>query len=103
MSSVPEFSRLVSGDDARAGAGSWMARAACRGTDPEFFFPVAVTGAAAEQIRSAKAVCGVCEVLADCLSYALRAMPHGIWGGTTREERIVMRMPRAEVNRKVTS
>jgi WhiB family redox-sensing transcriptional regulator len=80
-----------------------MARAACRGTDPEFFFPVAVTGAAAEQVRSAKAVCGRCEVRADCLSYALRAMPHGIWGGTTWEERIVMRMPRAEVNRKVTS
>jgi len=95
--------RQVAGDDARAGAGSWMARAACRGTDPECFFPVSVKGAAAEQVRSAKAVCGRCEVLAECLSYALRAMPHGIWGGTTWEERIVMRMPRAEVNRKVTS
>jgi hypothetical protein len=37
------------------------------------------------------------------LSYALRAMPHGIWGGTTWEGRVVMRMPLAEVNRKVTS
>ncbi len=48
--------RLVAGDDARAGAGSWMARADCRGTDLEFFFPVSVTGAAAEQVRSAKAL-----------------------------------------------
>ena len=102
MSSVPEL-RLVAGGDARAGAGSWMARAACRGTDPEFFFPVSVKGAAAEQVRSAKAVCGRCEVLADCLSYALRAMPHGIWGGTTWEERIVMRMPLTGINRKVNS
>jgi hypothetical protein len=29
-------------------------------------------------------------------------MPSG-WGGTTWEERIVMRMPLAEANRKVTS
>ena len=95
--------RLVAGDDARASAGSWMARGACRGTDPELFFPIAVTGAAADQVRSAKAVCGRCEVLAHCLSYALRALPHGIWGGTTREERIAMRMRLAEVNRKVNS
>jgi WhiB family redox-sensing transcriptional regulator len=102
VSSVPEL-RLVAGGDARAGAGSWMARAACRGTDPETFFPVSVTAAAAGQVRSAKAVCGRCEVLADCLSYALRAMPQGIWGGTTREERIVMRMPLTGINRKVNS
>jgi WhiB family transcriptional regulator, redox-sensing transcriptional regulator len=66
-----------------------------RGIDPELFFPVAVTGAAAGQVSSAKAVCGRCEVGADCLAYALQTMPHGIWGATTREERIAMRVPPA--------
>ena len=77
--------------DARAGSASWMTHGACLGTDPELFFPVAVTGATTEQVSSAKAVCGRCQVRENCLSYALRAMPHGIWGGTTRQERIAMR------------
>ena len=84
--------RLILGVGARAGSEDWMARGACQGADPELFFPVAVMGGAVEQIRSAKAVCGRCEVDKNCLSYALATMPHGIWGGTTREERIAMRV-----------
>lgn len=67
---------------------SWMSRGACRQVDPELFFPIAaVTGPAARQAETAKAVCGRCVVHANCLSYALEAMPEGIWGGTTLEER----------------
>jgi WhiB family redox-sensing transcriptional regulator len=67
---------------------SWMSRAACRQSDPELFFPIAaVTGPVARQVEAAKAVCGRCAVRADCLSYSLEAMPEGIWGGTTPEER----------------
>jgi WhiB family redox-sensing transcriptional regulator len=67
---------------------SWMSRGACRQADPELFFPVAaVTGPAARQAEAAKAVCGRCDVRANCLSYAVEAMPEGIWGGTTPEER----------------
>jgi len=56
--------------------------------DPELFFPVTVVaGPAARQAEAAKAVCGPCAVRANCLSYALEAMPEGIWGGTTPEER----------------
>jgi WhiB family redox-sensing transcriptional regulator len=68
---------------------SWMSRGACRQEpDPELFFPVAaVTGPAARQVEAAKAVCGRCAVRTHCLSYALEAMPEGIWGGTTPEER----------------
>jgi WhiB family redox-sensing transcriptional regulator len=66
---------------------SWMSRGACRQVDPELFFPTAVTGPAARQVEAAKAVCGLCVVRANCLSYALEAMPEGIWGGTTMEER----------------
>jgi WhiB family transcriptional regulator, redox-sensing transcriptional regulator len=67
---------------------SWMSRGACRQADPELFFPIAaVTGPAARQVEAAKAVCERCAVRANCLSYALEAMPEGIWGGTTLEER----------------
>jgi WhiB family redox-sensing transcriptional regulator len=67
---------------------SWMSRGACRQADPELFFPIAaVTGPAARQAEAAKAVCGRCDVRANCLSYALEAMPEGIWGATTPQER----------------
>ena len=67
---------------------SWMSRGACRTADPGLFFPVAaVTGPAARQAEAAKAVCRPCAVRANCLSYALEAMPEGIWGGTTPDER----------------
>jgi len=65
-----------------------MSRGACRQADPELFFPVpAITGLTARQVEAAKAVCGPCSVRANCLSYALEAMPEGIWGGTTLDER----------------
>lgn len=67
---------------------SWMSRGACRQADPELFFPIGPTaGPVARQVEAAKAVCGSCAVRANCLSYALEAMPEGIWGGTTMEER----------------
>jgi WhiB family redox-sensing transcriptional regulator len=64
-----------------------MLRGACRQVDPELFFPIAAKGPAEQQVADAKAVCGPCAVRPDCLSYALEALPEGIWGGTTREER----------------
>jgi WhiB family redox-sensing transcriptional regulator len=85
--------RLIARVGAGAGATSWMAHGACHRSDPELFFPIAAAGTAAEQIQTiyAKTVCGRCEVGKECLSYALRTMPDGIWGGTTREERIGLR------------
>jgi WhiB family redox-sensing transcriptional regulator len=79
----------------------WMSRGACRQADPELFFPVAVTGAAARQAEAAKAVCGPCAVRASCLSYALEAMPEGVWGGTTLEERRAAR--KRPVRRKASA
>jgi WhiB family transcriptional regulator, redox-sensing transcriptional regulator len=75
----------------REGSGDWMAYGACHGADPELFFPVATAGRALEQVNSAKAVCVRCTVRADCLSYALQTMQHGIWGGTTPDERAALR------------
>ena len=70
----------------------WMSSGACLQADPELFFPpAAVAGPAARQAEAAKAVCGSCAVRKNCLSYALEAMPEGIWGGTTLNERLAVR------------
>ena len=79
-------------DDPYWASADWMARGACHGIDPELFFPISATGRSTPQIDAAKTVCGRCVVSDDCLSYALRVMPDGIWGGTTKEERIAMRL-----------
>jgi WhiB family transcriptional regulator, redox-sensing transcriptional regulator len=64
-----------------------MARGACRQADPELFFPISTAGAGVWQAQAAKTVCGGCAVSVSCLAYALEAMPEGIWGGTTLDER----------------
>lgn len=68
------------------GSPGWMPRGACRGEDPELFFPVTAAGPALAQAFAAKAVCFRCAVRAACLSYALATGQAGIWGGTTQEE-----------------
>jgi WhiB family transcriptional regulator, redox-sensing transcriptional regulator len=74
-----------------AGSLAWVSLGACYGEDPELFFPVAAAGPALRQVNAAKAVCRRCTVRASCLSYAMDAMPEGIWGGTTPEDRLAMR------------
>lgn len=67
---------------------AWRTRAACRREDPELFFPVGTAGPARLQAEQAKAVCRRCQVTAECLTWAVRTgQQHGIWGGTTAEER----------------
>jgi WhiB family redox-sensing transcriptional regulator len=70
----------------------WRSEALCRDTDPELFFPIGTTGAALVQIEHARAVCRQCPVQADCLDFALSTnQDSGIWGGTSEEERRVLR------------
>lgn len=70
----------------------WTERAACRGLDPELFFPIGTVGPALEEVSEAKAVCRRCPVRSECLDWALRmGEAHGIWGGTTPEERRFLR------------
>jgi WhiB family redox-sensing transcriptional regulator len=46
-------------------------------TDPELFF-----ADTAEDVRRAKALCGICPVRSACLAGALqRGEPYGVWGG----------------------
>jgi WhiB family redox-sensing transcriptional regulator len=70
---------------------SWITQGACRDEDPELFFPVSVLGPGLDQADRAKAVCGRCLVRRRCLAYAMGTRQAGIWGGTTDNERRVLR------------
>jgi WhiB family redox-sensing transcriptional regulator len=62
---------------------SWRDQAACRGLDPDIFYPVSDDDA-----DMAKAVCATCPVREACLEYALANRERdGIWGGATERER----------------
>jgi WhiB family transcriptional regulator, redox-sensing transcriptional regulator len=54
----------------------------------ELFFPITKVGVAAIETSRAKAICERCTIRRRCLDYALASgEPHGIWGGTTEDER----------------
>jgi hypothetical protein len=92
MSTTTTQITAVSGS-VRGPVGDWRHRAACRGVDPELFYPVAEDGPPyEEQVAAAKAVCAGCPVRAECLAFALVALPHGIAGGMTPAERRRHRM-----------
>ncbi len=81
---------------------SWRRGAICRDTDPDLFFPVGTTGNALVQIDRAKEVCDQCPVKVDCLDYALETnQDSGIWGGTSEEERRVLRRQYVARNKAV--
>lgn len=75
-----------------------MERGACREADPELFHPEL-----APTMRLAIKICKVCPVVNECLSYALAHMrdedndpacraigQHGVWGGTTPQQRRII-------------
>jgi WhiB family redox-sensing transcriptional regulator len=69
----------------------WRESAACRGKDPEMFFPER-----GRSIRAAMAVCAACPVAAPCLSETLASdwvedRTNGIRGGLTAEHRRLLR------------
>ena len=62
---------------------SWRQHGACRGVDPDVFYP-----ATDEEAEPAKAICAVCPVREPCLEYALANRERdGVWGGATERER----------------
>jgi WhiB family redox-sensing transcriptional regulator len=62
---------------------AWRQRAACRGADPDIFYPVNE-----EQAEEAKSICRACDVREACLDWALRTREKdGVWGGATERER----------------
>lgn len=62
----------------------WMQDALCAQTDPDMFFPQK-----GGSTKPAKKICRNCDVVAECLAFALRTgQTEGIWGGkSTRELR----------------
>ncbi len=67
---------VVAGED-------WQDSALCSQTDPDAFYPE--KGASP---RTAKRICGLCDVKAECLDYALSHNERfGIWGGLSERER----------------
>lgn len=70
--------------------GDWAERAACRGHDPDNFFPA--RGAVVTQhIRD---LCGRCVVRGECLDFGIRWPVLGIWGGLAARERRRLRVQR---------
>jgi len=65
----------------------WQFRAACRGIDPELFFPKSSSREDKARTEQALDYCARCEVRDDCLDYALRYEEFGTWGGKTEEDR----------------
>jgi WhiB family redox-sensing transcriptional regulator len=62
---------------------TWRQHAACRGLDPEVFYPTSE-----EDAEEAKAVCGQCPVRQLCLEQSLANRERdGVWGGMTERER----------------
>lgn len=62
----------------------WMIDAECRSHPPDMWFPP--KGDAGIGL-AAKAVCAVCPVNVECLTFAVKHNEVGIWGGLTAHER----------------
>jgi len=62
---------------------SWRTNAACRGLDPEIFYPDTD-----EDVDQAKSICDRCPVQSPCLEHALATREKdGVWGSCTERER----------------
>jgi len=70
---------------------AWRRHSACRGLDPEIFYPPTD-----EEAVAAKVVCQLCSVRETCLEFALQGREkEGVWGGATeRERRRILRQRR---------
>ena len=69
---------------------AWRARAACRGEDPDLFFPHR-----GEDTSVPAAICARCPVTVECLDYAIDAHEKfGMWGGASERERRRIRRDR---------
>lgn len=73
-----------------AGRQAWRTMSACQDVGSDAFF--AQDPLRGFEERAAKAVCGRCLVIDDCLAYAItHNAPFGVWGGMTAAERRVVR------------
>lgn len=76
---------------------AWRNHAACRGCDPELFFPDR-GGPSTAIAAQAKAICAACPVRTECLEEAIRDNEeYGVRGGMTPRERRRLRRERGMV------
>ena len=68
---------------------SWQTMAACRGLDPELFFPTR-----GESTAAARAVCAACVVRVECAETAIAGERFGVWGGLSERQRRRVRQGR---------
>ncbi len=81
----------------------WREDAVCRDLNPELFFPIGVTGQAVDQIEIAKSHCASCPAKDLCLEFAVTTnQEYGVWGGTTEDERRVLRRQWRAANRRTS-
>lgn len=67
---------------------SWTNDAACKGVDPNLFFPTRGSNSLNGVAKAAiKQYCNECPVRLQCLDYALVNNEPGIWGGTSQFQR----------------
>ena len=69
----------------------WMQEAYCKNIKTEIFF----TEDNRLTVQIAKSACAQCIVIDPCLDYAISNQEQGIWGGTTRGERLRSKSPKA--------
>ena len=77
----------------------WMQQGACRGKDPDIFFPEKEEGS---DTGPAKAICAECPVIGECLEYSLSlgSRLEGVWAGLSARGR---RRYRYAQNRKAAA
>ncbi|MDO3044165.1 WhiB family transcriptional regulator [Mycobacteroides abscessus] len=81
--------RIISGaaDELLINHEPWTGLAPCSQTDPEIFFPEK-----GGSVKEAKAICATCEVIEQCLHYALiNDERYGVFGGKSERERRAMK------------
>lgn len=73
---IDELARLIERPE-------WMHDAACRGMNPELFYP-----GRGESVAQARNTCRGCPVRAECLAYAISTGEKtGMWGGMSERDR----------------
>jgi WhiB family transcriptional regulator, redox-sensing transcriptional regulator len=99
LNSAVGSSRLARWND-----GTWRVDAACATMDTLIFFPIGETGPAAPQVVLAKKICASCPVREECLEFAIATIQNdGIWGGTTEDERRLIKRARRVIARKAAA
>lgn len=67
---------------------------ACAGSSVSLFYPDPRTRSITPEMRKALNLCRGCRVLSECAEYGINHEMHGIWGGLTERQRVVIRRER---------